>query len=275
MESIWQSVGRGRSETKKHALKSRKPKEFVRARSVREWLPIVESTSESLHGRLSWPCQPEVPDSKQTPKTFIAPDWNEWKLLKDLECRFGANFPRKAKRQQRHYRNLQSRLMLGGQILMHKNCFYRFSGGERMHGVILVRPCHSRWPHSRDRGAAAWTTKMLSERRSYKKHKKEEQTSGTKGARIMPAVGKNFSRPLIQSYRVSSHWQGSLGHCGWPAKGADSVQSLSCKAEISVQCGTNRSPWFFQNHAGLLAVSVASAINVQLLSTAGIATKNC
>lgn len=36
MESIWQSVGRGRSETKKHALKSRKPKEFVRARSVRE-----------------------------------------------------------------------------------------------------------------------------------------------------------------------------------------------------------------------------------------------
>jgi len=37
-----------------------------------------------------WKCRWDfLPDSGQTPKTFIAPDGREWKLLKDLECMFG------------------------------------------------------------------------------------------------------------------------------------------------------------------------------------------
>merc|ERR1712176_1618592 len=49
-----------------------------------------EITGPITLGFPGWKCRWDfLPDSGQTPKTFIAADGREWKLLKDIECMFG------------------------------------------------------------------------------------------------------------------------------------------------------------------------------------------
>mmetsp|Transcript_108505 Transcript_108505/g.203707 ORF Transcript_108505/g.203707 Transcript_108505/m.203707 type:complete len:421 (+) Transcript_108505:42-1304(+) len=50
-----------------------------------------ELTGPIVLGFPGWKCRWDfLPDSEQTPKTFLAPDGREWKLLKDLECMLGS-----------------------------------------------------------------------------------------------------------------------------------------------------------------------------------------
>eukprot|EP00930_Biecheleria_cincta_P036063 TRINITY_DN24763_c0_g1_i1.p1 TRINITY_DN24763_c0_g1~~TRINITY_DN24763_c0_g1_i1.p1 ORF type:complete len:541 (+),score=85.75 TRINITY_DN24763_c0_g1_i1:145-1767(+) len=50
-----------------------------------------ELSGAIVFGFPGWKCRWDfLPDSQQTPKTFTDPDGREWKLLKDLECKFGS-----------------------------------------------------------------------------------------------------------------------------------------------------------------------------------------